>query len=104
MTKFKLFAGALAGAALWAAEMPKELKFDAEHYLNYVKVLASEKMRGRGTGSKELETAAELIAKEFKASRSSPSPPTPSWAAPTVWRCTSMERKSRWHSTKNSSR
>ena len=67
MTKFKLFAGALAGAALWAAEMPKELKFDAEHYLNYVKVLASEKMRGRGTGSKELETAAELIAKEFKA-------------------------------------
>lgn len=57
----------LAGAALWTAEMPTPAKIDAEHYLNYVKVLASEKMRGRGTGSKELETAAEMIAKEFKA-------------------------------------
>jgi Peptidase family M28/PDZ domain/PA domain len=54
----------LAGAALWAAELPK---IDADHYLGYVKVLASEKMKGRGTGSKELENAAELIAKEFKA-------------------------------------
>lgn len=57
----------MAGAVLWGAELPKAQKVDADHYLNYVKVLASEKMKGRGTGSKELETAADFIAKEFKA-------------------------------------
>ncbi|MFN0102436.1 MAG: M28 family peptidase [Bryobacteraceae bacterium] len=67
MTKYKLFAGFLAGVAMWAAELPTPQKIDADHFLNYVKVLASEKMRGRGTGSKELEVAAEMIAKEFKA-------------------------------------
>jgi len=50
-----------------SAKIPATLSIDADHYLNYVKVLASEKMRGRGTGSKELESAAEMIAKEFKA-------------------------------------
>jgi len=34
MTKFKLFADALPGAALWAAEMPKGFKVDAEHSAN----------------------------------------------------------------------
>lgn len=67
MKIFKLFACGFAGVALWSAELPKAPQIDADHYLNYVKVLASEKMRGRGTGSKELETAAEMIAKEFKA-------------------------------------
>jgi hypothetical protein len=67
MKLIQMLAVSLAGAALWAAELPSPQKIDADHYLNYVKVLASEKMRGRGTGSKELETAAELIAKEFKA-------------------------------------
>jgi len=57
----------LVYAVVAAAELPAPAKIDADHYLNYVKVLASEKMRGRGTGSKELEVAAELIAKEFKA-------------------------------------
>ncbi|MBL8238753.1 MAG: M28 family peptidase [Bryobacterales bacterium] len=56
----------MAGTVLWGAELPKAQKVDADHYLNYVKVLASEKMKGRGTGSKELETAADFIAKEFK--------------------------------------
>ncbi|MBI2688360.1 MAG: M28 family peptidase [Acidobacteria bacterium] len=67
MTTRILFAAALSVTAIWAAELPKPHSIDAEHYLHYVKVLASEKMRGRGTGSKELEAAAELIGKEFKA-------------------------------------
>jgi len=66
MIRRTLLAGCLAGAIAWTAEIPKPQSIDAEHYLNYVKVLSSEKMRGRGTGSKELEAAAELIAKEFK--------------------------------------
>jgi hypothetical protein len=67
MIGIRTIAGVLAGAALWAAETPRATAIDAAHYLEHVKVLASERMRGRGTGSKELENAAELIAKEFKA-------------------------------------
>ena len=67
MKILKLFACGLAGAALWTAELPKAAPIDAAHYLTYVKILASEKMRGRGTGSKELEMAADMIAREFKA-------------------------------------
>ncbi|HEU0119180.1 MAG TPA: M28 family peptidase [Bryobacteraceae bacterium] len=67
MIRRTLLAGTLAGALLWAAELPKPHAIDADHYLGYVKYLASEKMRGRGTGSKELEAAAEYISKEFKA-------------------------------------
>src|SRR5579872_3912409 len=35
-------------------------------YLDYVKYLASEQMKGRATGSPELEKAAAYIAKDFK--------------------------------------
>ncbi len=66
MNRFTLIAGCLAGAAIWAADSPSAPKIDAGHYLEYVKTLASEKMRGRGTGTKELEAAAEMIAREFK--------------------------------------
>lgn len=64
--QIRYFAAILAGAALWAAEGAAAPKIDADHYLNYVKTLASEKMKGRGTGSKELETAADWIARQFK--------------------------------------
>ena len=40
---------------------------DAEHYLDHVRYLASEQMRGRGTGTPELEAAAEYIAEQFQA-------------------------------------
>ena len=65
MTKRNPFAACLAGILMWsvntaAAELPGPPKIDAGHYLNYVKVLASEKMKGRGTGSKELEAAAAM--------------------------------------------
>src|SRR3981189_3719759 len=52
----------LLGAARHTAE-----EFDAPHYLAHVKFLASETMRGRATGSPELEKAAAYIAKQFKA-------------------------------------
>lgn len=65
--KTKFFAVFLAGAAIWAAEGAAAPRIDSDHYLNYVKTLASEKMKGRGTGTKELENAADWIAREFKA-------------------------------------
>jgi aminopeptidase YwaD len=50
---------ALAGA-LFAAE------FKSNEYLDYVKYLASAEMKGRATGSPELERAADFIAGEFR--------------------------------------
>lgn len=52
--------------ALWTAELPKPAAINPDEYLQHIKVLASEKMRGRGTGSKELDVAAEYIAREFR--------------------------------------
>src|SRR6267378_2900426 len=50
---------ALAGA-LFAAE------FKSNEYLDYVKFLASPELKGRATGSPELERAAEFIAGQFR--------------------------------------
>src|SRR6266853_106488 len=50
---------ALAGA-LFAAE------FKSNEYLDYVKFLASPEMKGRATGSPELERAADFIAGQFR--------------------------------------
>jgi hypothetical protein len=61
-----MLAGLLAGAALWAADTPGGAAIDAGRYLEHIKVLASEKMRGRGTGTRELEKAAAVIADQFK--------------------------------------
>src|SRR5438552_15917347 len=62
---FSLFSFALLAFGA-ARHVPEEL--DAQHYLAHVKLLASEAMRGRATGSPELETAAAYIAKQFKSS------------------------------------
>src|SRR3979490_2106009 len=51
-----------AGAARHSGEA-----FDAQRYLAHVKFLASDAMRGRATGSAEMEKAAAYIAKQFKA-------------------------------------
>src|SRR5258708_3956061 len=51
---------AIAGTLLSAELSPVE-------YLDYIKYLASEKLKGRATGSPELEKAAAYIAKQFKA-------------------------------------
>src|ERR1700675_4132891 len=64
--KPKWFIPLIALLALGAARhIPEER--DAQHYLAHVKFLASEAMRGRATGSPELEKAAAYIAKQFKA-------------------------------------
>lgn len=55
-------AGFAAGAARHTVE-----ELDPQHYLAHVKFLSSEGMRGRPTGSPELEKAAAYIAKQFKA-------------------------------------
>jgi aminopeptidase YwaD len=51
----------LAGVLLGAAEL------SSDEYLSYVKYLASENMKGRATGSPELEKAATYIAEKFRA-------------------------------------
>src|SRR5438552_13812161 len=60
---FSLFSFALLAFGA-ARHVPEEL--DAQHYLAHVKLLASDSMRGRATGSPELEKAAAYIAKQFK--------------------------------------
>ncbi|MCX6606257.1 MAG: hypothetical protein NTV52_22060, partial [Acidobacteria bacterium] len=52
----------LFAAALLAAAEPTE-----QAYLGHIKYLASDKLKGRGTGTPELEQAADYIAREFKA-------------------------------------
>lgn len=58
---------AAAASLLWAlAAFPVEPKLEADRYLNDVKYLASDALKGRATGSPELEKAADYIAREFK--------------------------------------
>ena len=54
-----LLTAALLGAAA-------ETRFDPERYLGHIKYLASDKLKGRGTGMKELDTAAAYIARQFR--------------------------------------
>src|ERR1700729_1364643 len=57
-------AGIVLAAAVYAAS--PDAAFDAERYLNHIKFLASPEMRGRESGSPELEKAAQYIAAQFK--------------------------------------
>src|SRR5579862_5413414 len=54
-------------AGIVFAASPADSAFDAERYLSYIKYLASPEMRGRESGSPELEKAAQYIAGQFKA-------------------------------------
>ncbi len=56
---------ALAGGIL--AATAGDAAFDADRYLSHIKYLASPEMRGRESGSPELEKAAQYIAAQFKA-------------------------------------
>src|ERR1043166_4101062 len=62
----KISLAALALLFLGATRHATE-EFDPQRYLAHVKFLASDTMRGRATGSPELEKAAAYIAKQFKA-------------------------------------
>jgi hypothetical protein len=58
----------LAAAAAFAAPPPARITsgdFSPERYLDDVKYLSAESMRGRGTGSPELEKAGKYIAQQF---------------------------------------
>lgn len=52
-----------------AAAAPPDLparRFDPQQYLSHVKYLASPEMKGRGSGSPELNKAADYVARQFK--------------------------------------
>src|SRR5947209_20583043 len=57
---------AVSVAILWAATST-QTGFDENRYLQHIKYLSAEDMRGRATGSPELEKAAEYIAQQFRA-------------------------------------
>src|SRR5580692_10251861 len=57
---------ALAAAAVVLAATPGDSAFTAERYLSHIKFLASPEMKGRESGSPELEKAAQYIAAQFK--------------------------------------
>src|SRR5690242_4334964 len=58
--------GIAAGLAVWSIALAATAAIDANLYLNDVKYLASPEMKGRATGSPELEKAGEWIAGRFK--------------------------------------
>src|SRR5271165_822165 len=57
---------AAAAGVVWAAT-GDGAAFDPDRYLQHTKFLASPEMRGRATGSPELEKAAQYIAEQFGA-------------------------------------
>jgi len=48
--------------------------FDPDRYLDHIKFLASPEMKGRATGSPELEKAAQYIVEQFRADGLQPPP------------------------------
>lgn len=67
-TPFRLLtAAAVASALAFPAAVPEKGKISAAQYQESVKTLASDKLKGRGTGTPELEKAAQFIAGRFKA-------------------------------------
>jgi len=53
-------------ATLWAVSLCAAADIDGVRYLSDIKQLTSKKMKGRGSGSPELDRAAHFIAKEFR--------------------------------------
>ncbi|MBI5280218.1 MAG: M28 family peptidase [Candidatus Solibacter usitatus] len=56
----------IAAGALNGAAVPTRGKISAESYRESVKFLASDKLKGRGTGTPEMEKAASYLASRFK--------------------------------------
>src|SRR6187551_1139162 len=59
----------IAVAVLTAASMlaASRVGLDTSRYLDHVKYLSSDELRGRGTGTPELEKAAKYLAGQYKA-------------------------------------
>lgn len=67
-TPFRLLTAAAVAAALaFPAAVPEKGRISATQYQESVKTLASDRLKGRGTGTPELEKAAQFIAGRFKA-------------------------------------
>src|SRR5437016_12956173 len=69
-SRLLLYASCLLLAALRAAPPATTTltpDIDPQRFLSHIKYLASPEMRGRGTGSPELEKAADYIAGQFRA-------------------------------------
>ncbi len=62
----RLTATGVALAGLLTPATVQAPRFDPQKYLEHVKFLASDELRGRGTGMPELDKAAHYIAKQFK--------------------------------------
>src|ERR1022692_2946241 len=76
--RFWILAIALAAGIAGAATAG----FDADRYLQHIRFLASPEMRGRATGSAELEKAAEYIDGQFRADGLQPPPGTSGFLQP----------------------
>jgi len=68
----------LSAALVWAAAP----SFDADRYLGHIKYLASPELKGRATGSPELEKAAQYIVEQFRADGLQPPPGATSYLQP----------------------
>jgi len=58
---------AVGAILLLAAEKNTPPRFDSARYLDHIKYLASEDLKGRGTGTPGLQKAAQYIARQFEA-------------------------------------
>ena len=58
------FSGGLLALAL--SSFSGTARFQPDSYLQHVKYLASDELKGRGNGTPELERAAEYIAQQFQ--------------------------------------
>ncbi len=67
----RLFLAFAAATLLSAATTGPDL-LDPDHYLAHIRYLASPEMKGRATGSPEIEKAAHYIARQFKEDRLHP--------------------------------
>jgi hypothetical protein len=65
----------IAVGLLAALTLPADTRVPPDRYLEHVKYLASEKLQGRYTGTKQLEEAARYIAREFKSAGLQPASP-----------------------------
>lgn len=61
-----LLAAVTAATAVFLMGAETAPRFSADRYIAHVKFLASQKLKGRGTGTPELELAADYIADRFK--------------------------------------
>ena len=58
--------GLLAGLMLAAVALAATATVDPNRYLNDIRFLASPELRGRGTGSPELEKAAAFLERHYR--------------------------------------